>query len=538
MSTRRPPRSLRTRLLVFIGLTLVTVCAAMALTTAFVQRAYLMGDLDGRVANAVSRSLGGAALRPDAEDDLRFLNENGHPAGLLAARLDADGSIVAAAVVGQDAPPKALTAEQTAALADIATDGTKHTRTVPGLGTYRVAAVESGGIRVLTGLPMDDVQRMIGGLVAAEAAVAVAGLAAAGGVCAVVVRRQLRPLGRVAATAAEVSRAPLDRGEVTRLTRVPAPDTDPASEAGQVGAALNRMIDHVESSLTARRRSEERMRRFLSDASHELRTPLASIAGYAELMSRGTDRIEPLLAWSRVSAESARMTGLVEDLLLLARLDEGRPLQSAEVDMAALVAEAVWDARAAGGTHDWQLELRLDAAPSVLGDQARLHQVVANLLANARVHTPAGTRVVATVEARDGSPEAGDGSGGARDGSGTAGDGSGAAKDGSGVVIRIRDNGPGIPPAFLPTVFERFTRADASRARSGPHEGGSGLGLAIVAAIVSAHGGRIDVESAPGRTEFTIELPSVDAEPPALDTVSGPSVPAPVRSSRTLAGNR
>lgn len=481
-------RSMRTRLLVFVTATLILVCAAMALTTSVVQRAYLMGDLDGRVTNAVARSLGGAALHPDDEDDLGFLNENGHPAGLLAARLDEDGTIVAAQIVSQDAAPKSLTAPQITALADIAPDGAKHTRTVPGLGTYRVTAVESSGIRVLTGLPMDDVQRMIGGLVVAETAVAVAGLFVAGCICTVVIRRQLRPLGRVAATAAEVSRAPLDRGEVAGLTRVPAQDTDPGTEAGQVGAALNRMIDHVESSLAERqrgaervRRSEERMRRFLADASHELRTPLASIAGYAELMNRGTDRIEPVLAWRRVSAESARMTGLVEDLLLLARLDEGRPLHSAEVDLAALVAEAVWDARAAGGDHDWQLELHLDTPALVTGDEARLHQVVANLLSNARMHTPAGTRVVASV-----------------------------ASTASGRVIRVRDDGPGIPPALLPTVFERFTRADTSRSRADAKSGGSGLGLAIAAAITGAHGGHLRVDSRPGRTEFTIELPAAD----------------------------
>ncbi|MFE5814782.1 sensor histidine kinase [Streptomyces sp. NPDC056479] len=481
MTARRRLRSLRTRLLVFIGVTLVAVCATMALTMVFVQRAYLLGNLDDRVDNAAERSLGGAGLHPELTDDLSFLLASGHPTGMLAARLGDDGDILTAEVVRQDARPRALTDAQRAALAGVRTDGSTHTTTVPGVGIYRVTVAESDGVRVLAGLPMDDVQHMISGMVVVEAAVAVAGLAVAGGICAVVVRRQLRPLDRVAATAAEVSRAPLDRGEVTGLTRVPARDTDPASEAGQVGAALNRMIDHVESSRTARRHTEERMRRFLADASHELRTPLASIAGYAELMNRGTDRIEPVLAWRRVSAESARMTGLVEDLLLLARLDEGRPPQSSEVDMAALVAEAVWDARVTGGDHDWQLELHLDDMPLVLGDGVRLHQVVANLLANARVHTPAGTRVVAVVEARD-----------AR------------------CVVRIRDDGPGVPPALLPRVFDRFTRADTSRARATPDSGGSGLGLAIAAAITTAHRGRIGVESVPGRTEFTIELPVME----------------------------
>ncbi len=481
MTVRLRGRSLRTRLLLLIGVTLAVVCAAMAVTTVFAQHRYLLGNLDDRVANAVQQSRSWAALHPERDAGLGFLDENGRPDGTLAARLAADGTLLTAQVVAQDAAPRNLDPAQRSALAGIEADGSMHTRTVPGLGTYRITAVGGGddGVRVLTGLPMDDVQDMIRGLIVVEAVVAGLGLTVAGCLCAVVIRRQLRPLGRVAATAVEVSRVPLGRGEVVGLTRVPERDTDPGSEAGQVGAALNRMIDHVESSLAERQAGEERMRRFLSDASHELRTPLASIAGYAELMNRGPQRIEPELAWRRVSAESARMTGLVEDLLLLARLDEGRPLQSAEVDLAALVAESVWDARAAGENHTWQLALLLDSQALVVGDEARLHQVLANLLANARVHTPAGTTVVASVEIVD-----------------------------DWCVIRVHDDGPGIPPHLLPSVFERFTRADASRARTGPQDGGSGLGLAVATAIVAAHGGRIDVESAPGHTEFTIELPT------------------------------
>ncbi|MGW2742999.1 HAMP domain-containing sensor histidine kinase [Streptomyces sp. NPDC001450] len=476
MSSRRPwARSLRTRLLVLITVALVGVCAALALTTVLAQRAYLMGTLDDRVNDAAERSVGGAALHPELPADLAFLGEGGHTEGLLAARPDAAGHLVSAAVVTRDAAPRTLTPAQRAALAGIRADGSAHTRTVPGLGTYRVTTLDASGIRVLTGLPMDDVRATLGRLVEIEAIVGAAWLALAGGICAVVIRRQLRPLDRVAATAVEVSRVPLGHGHVTALPRVPERDTDPGSEAGQVGAALNRMIDHVEASLAERRRGEERMRRFVADASHELRTPLTSIAGYAELMNR----VAPDLAWRRVLTESARMTDLVEDLLLLARLDEGHPLQTAEVDLAAVVAEAVRDARAAGADHVWQLDLRPDTPASVTGDAARLHQVVAHLLANARTHTPPGTTVTATVESTAGRH-----------------------------LIRVRDDGPGIPPDLLPTVFERFTRADTSRSRAPGSRGGSGLGLAIAAGITAAHGGGISVTSAPGRTEFTIELPA------------------------------
>jgi two-component system OmpR family sensor kinase len=468
-------RSLRARLVLSTSVILCVVCATMALATILVQRAHLLDELDQRVRDAVARSQGGVRHRTGSATDLDFLSEQGQPAGTVAARL-ADGGVTAAEVVDGDGRRETLTAAQRAALAGITADGTLHTRTIPGLGTYRVTAVSGDTAPVLAGLPMDDVQDTIHHLVVTEAAIATAGLAVAGCVCAAVIRRRLRPLGRVAATAVEVARAPLDRGEVTGLTRVPAQDTDPGTEAGQVGAALNHLIDRVESSLAQRQRSEERMRRFLADAGHELRTPLASIAGYAEMMDRGAAKIEPRLAWRRVSAQAARMTGLVEDLLLLARLDEGRPLQAVEVNLATLVAEAVWDARAAGADHDWQLALRLDEPATVTGDPARLTQVVANLLANARVHTPPGTRITVAVEVTR------------------------ACR-----VIRVRDDGPGIPAGLLPSVFERFTRADTSRTRG--KGGGSGLGLAIAAAITQAHGGRIDVASEPGRTEFTVTLP-------------------------------
>jgi two-component system OmpR family sensor kinase len=259
--------------------------------------------------------------------------------------------------------------------------------------------------------------------------------------------------------------------------RIAAEDTDPRTEVGQVGAAVNAMLGHVDRSLTARRKSEEKVRRFVADASHELRTPLASIRGYAELTRRAGQKMPDQVRHSldRIESEAERMTGLVEDLLLLARLDEGRELQRDPVDLSRIVIDAVSDAHAAGLDHDWRMNMP-DEPVVILGDAPRVHQVVVNLLANARVHTPAGT--IVTV---------------------------GITPHGDRVDLTVTDNGPGIPRTDLATLFERFTRGDASRARA---TGTTGLGLAIVHAVVTAHGGTVGVESRKGKTVFTVTLPT------------------------------
>jgi two-component system OmpR family sensor kinase len=292
-----------------------------------------------------------------------------------------------------------------------------------------------------------------------------------------VIRRALAPLDRVAATASRVADLQLDRGEVALPVRVPADDADPRTEVGQLGSAVNRMLDHIDSALSARHASETRVRQFLADASHELRTPLAAIRGYAELAQRKRAEVpgDVANAMNRVDSESRRMTALVEDMLLLARLDSGRGLEHEPVDLTRLTVDAVSDAHIAGPDHRWNLDLPGEPVV-VTGDAARLHQVLANLLANARVHTGPGTTVTVSLE---------------RDGAGRA-------------TWQVADNGPGIPAALQPEVFERFARGDSSRSR---RAGSSGLGLAIVAAVVKSHGGAISLDSAPGHTVFTVRLP-------------------------------
>jgi two-component system, OmpR family, sensor kinase len=291
-----------------------------------------------------------------------------------------------------------------------------------------------------------------------------------------IVRAALRPLERVTATAARVAEIRLDRGDVALAVRVPDEDADPATEVGAVGSALNRMLEHVASALESRQASENKVRTFVADASHELRTPLASIRGYSELTRRGDHRLpdDVVHAMSRIESESVRMTSLVEDLLLLARLDEGNTLESAEVDLGRLLVDAVSDAQAAGPEHRWAVDVPEVEVP-ISGDAGRLHQVVANLLSNARSHTPAGTSVTAALRTADGE-----------------------------AVIEVRDTGPGIDESLLPSIFERFVRGDGSRSRA---RGSTGLGLAIVSAVVEAHHGRAEVRSERGDTVFRVILP-------------------------------
>jgi two-component system, OmpR family, sensor kinase len=357
----------------------------------------------------------------------------------------------------------------------VPTDGAVHEVDLPGLGTYRVVASGSGtGARAVAGLPTEEVDETLAWLVTIVVVVGAGAVALAGAAGTVVVRRQLAPLREVAATAHHVAELPLASGEIEIAERVPARLTDEGTEVGQVGSALNAMLDHVEDSLGQRHRSEQQVRQFVADASHELRTPLATIAGYTELARHRPETSGTALA--KVETESARMTALVEDLLLLARLDSGRPLERRPVDLSRLLLEAVDDARVVDPDRSWRLSLP-DEPITVTGDEPRLHQVVSNLLTNARKHTPPGSTVTVT---------------------GTAG--------ATGAGFTVHDDGPGFAPDLAARAFERFTRGDAARTR-----GGAGLGLSLVEAIVGAHGGAVTLHSRPGDTTIAVVLPSPTA---------------------------
>lgn len=510
MSAKARTWPLRRRLVALMALLAALVIASSAVISTLGLRRSLVDQLDAQLRQAASHGAevlddsrgpekGGSGsddsgddssspvpgLLPEDAEGPSPLDSPGQRTGTLTYL--ETGGVVATGVIGSDFVVTALTADQIAMLDAVPRDGRPHSVDLPDLGDYRVISQAGGSGFQLTGLALAEVNQTLTTYAAQQAVVGLAGIALTALLAAWLIRRELRPLQDVAATATVVANTPLDRGAVTLPVRVT--DANPATEVGKVGAALNTLLGHVETSLEARHRSEVQVRQFVADASHELRTPLASIAGYTELIQSGqTSDEEATHALTRISQEAGRMAILVEDLLLLARLDAGRPLVSGAVDLAAVAADAVTDAHVAAPDHHWRLDMPVDAegemdltATMVTGDEDRLRQVFGNLLTNARVHTPTGTTVMVRVRATP-----------------------------TDAVVTVEDNGPGIAPELQGRIFDRFARGDSSRQRA---SGSTGLGLAIAQAVVEAHGGSIAVASTPGATRFTVTLPRADAPP-------------------------
>jgi two-component system OmpR family sensor kinase len=494
-------RTLRGRLIAGLVALLFLACATVGAVTYAHLHSVLMNDLNAELTAANQRYVQCLTSAPPGSQDDRDTdnshadNQNGdkddrkppspgpgpcaqltQTAGTLNAVVGPSQTLVTAHMAYQDncelspSDKALLTSLPSTSLAD----GRPASVDLSVYGDYQVIMRHFGNQAVVTGVPLSSVTNTMHEVALAEIAVFSVALVLAGLLGTAWVRVSLRPLRRVAATATRVTQLPLASGEVSLPERVP--DADPRTEVGQVGSAFNRMLGHVESALARREASEGRLRSFAADASHELRTPLAAIRGYAELARRSPNPLPPDIehALSRVESESARMSTLVDELLLLAQLDAGRPLANEQVDLTRLAIDVTSDARAAAPGHRWQLDLP-DEPVMVRGDENRLHQVLANLLSNAARHTPAGTSVTVALSANSGI-----------------------------ATASVTDNGPGIPAELQPTIFERFVRGDSSRSRTA---GSSGLGLAIVQAVTAANGGHVDVTSRPGETKFTIMLP-------------------------------
>jgi two-component system OmpR family sensor kinase len=493
-----PPRfSLRTRLLLAVTVVALVGLVAADVATYAALRTFLVDRIDSSLDSA-NRPLTNLVIAQTRGP--RGFGQNAADQAALAA------AAPGAYVEWRDAGGEAILSAATRG--EYSTSSPEMPRAVSGLDSfhdvryftvdarghdgpdYRVRAerLQDGGV-LLVALPLDEVNRTLDRLVVIAVVVTAAALLAAVALGLWLVRIGLRPLRDIEQTAAKIARGDLSQ-------RVP---EDDRTEVGRLGASLNIMLGYIEEAFAKRAASEEQLRRFVADASHELRTPLSAVSAYAELFERGAQQRPDDLArvMRGIRVETARMQTLIDDLLLLARLDEGRPLASERVDVVAVLDDAVDAARAVGP--EWPITL--DAPPTlvVTGDPMALRQVVDNLLANVRTHTAPGTatRVSARI-------------------------------DGAEAVLEVSDDGPGLGAEDAARVFERFYRVDASRSRA---RGGSGLGLAVVHALVVAHGGQVDVESRPGQgATFRVRLPLTVAEPvPAAEAApAGRDGPGPV----------
>ncbi|MCB0941656.1 MAG: HAMP domain-containing protein [Mycobacterium sp.] len=485
MSRRGPwwkPRSLRRQLMVGVTTIVSVALIGVGVVAVMSLRDEAIRLTDSKVSDSLAAFSYSYIKRDTAGVATGELTAfQGQALGTVIAVLRGD-SVVYATVFG-DGEPKAAPADAQRALEGLdLRDGAMRTVELGDLGPYRVGSRElASGERLVSAVSLDHANKTLSRetvIVIVLVLLALVGTAA-GTVW--IVSYALRPLRRVAEVAGEVAALPLTSQEHRITARVAESDTDPGNEVGIVGNTLNRLLVNVDGALADLADSDRRMRQFLADASHELRSPLAAILGYAELTRQDSDALPETTeyALARIEAESRRMTSLVADLLLLSRLDERQDLDIADIEMCDLVADAVQDAAVTAPDHHFVVDLP-DEPLWARGDREGLHQLLANLLANARVHTPAGVTVTTTLRAR------------AQDGRQT-------------VELTVSDDGPGIPPAVLPNLFDRFVRADKSRSRQ---LGSTGLGLSIVRSIVEAHNGTVSVASVPGRTAFTVRLPA------------------------------
>jgi two-component system OmpR family sensor kinase len=483
--------TLRARLLLAL-VPLFVLCLAAADAAVYAeQQSFLYAQLQQQVQSGLRLAAGSPPGTPGSPGGGASPSGPGSPPGVVWAEvLSATGSAVGTpeflGVPAQD--QLSATANHPVLPARLATE-TGEYLTVSGVGSYSrylvyslPAAGGSGDVAVAA-VPMDSYDATLGHLLLLELLVGAGVVVLLVLATWLIVRRGLRPLDRMGQTARAIAAGGLSR----RVS-----PADSTTEVGRLGLALNSMLDQLETAFGQRAAVEQRLRQFVADASHELRTPLTSMRGYAELVRRNREMNPQELeaSLSRIEAEARRMGLLIDDLLLLARLDQGRPLERVPVDLEALVTDACNDARVSDPGR--RVTARVTAPLVVPGDEARLRQVLANLLRNAVVHTGPGTPIEV----------------GLREEAGCA-------------VIEVVDHGPGIPAAARGRIFERFHRADPERSRD---QGGSGLGLSIVAAVVDAHGGRVRVSETPGGgATFRIELPLAGPDPRPVTQVPSSS---------------
>jgi two-component system OmpR family sensor kinase len=469
---------LRGQLTVGLVLILVAASAVLGVSTALFLRSFLVNRLDQQLAEAGGRYSSGLERGQGKSDGDADNAVPGQSEGTVGVRL-LNGEVTSAAIVTPQGKNRTLhfSAADVAALRSLAPGGGPRTHDLTTVGDYRLQAVagRDGDVQI-TGLPLHPVNETLARLALVEGALFVIILIAGAGATTLVVRRTMRPLARLTDTATRVSELPLaDAG--TELPRADSP-AEPVSEVDQMGVAFGHMLEHVRTALLERDATERRLRRFIADASHELRTPLATIRANAEYALRadaGNATEAEAEALTRITGATDRMANLVNDLLLLARLDAGRPLEREAVDLTRLVLDAVTDAQTAAPEHLWRLELPEEVV-TVTGDAERLHQVLANLLRNAHNHTPLGTTVTTRL-----------------------------VNLGDSVEVSVGDDGPGIAAQDQPELFDRFTRGDSSRSRT---HGSTGLGLAIARGIATAHGGTLTLDPEPGAGAcFRLNLP-------------------------------